>query len=349
MADDDSPPQMPLFGEAPPSFKPRKDRVLAERVERERAESAAIAARLPATVRFGTSSWSFPGWAGIVYSRRASASELAREGLVEYSRHPLLTTVGIDRGFYAPIPAEDLRRYAAQLPAGFPCCTKAPESVTGALRSGPAGGRGPNPGFLDPRVFEEEMLAPFREAFLEHTGPFILQFPPARRAEHGSGTSPAEFAQRLDAFLGAVPRDFSYAVELREERLLTDEYRRVLSRHGTAHVYNAATAMPMPAAQAERVPVAGAPFAVVRLLLRPGTGYDERREEFLPFDRIVDPNPELRAQVVSLVRAALEQPERPVYVLVNNKAEGCAPATIRALAEQLARESPVAEPRTSRP
>jgi uncharacterized protein YecE (DUF72 family) len=194
------------------------------------------------------------------------------------------------------------------------------------------------------------MLAPFREAFFEHAGPFLLQFPPAPR---GSGASLAEFAERLDAFLGALPRDFSYAVELREERLLTDEYRRVLSRHGAAHVYNAATAMPMPAAQAERVPPAGAPFVVVRLLLRPGTGYDERREEFLPFDRIVDPNPELRAQVVSLVRGALERPETPVYVLVNNKAEGCAPATIRALAEMLAEPGDSTEPdgsiRTSRP
>jgi uncharacterized protein YecE (DUF72 family) len=357
MADDRDPAlQIPLFADGPaPARRPlgRVDRLLGERLERERAEAAAIAARLPKNVRFGTSSWSFPGWAGIVYPRRASASELAREGLLEYARHPLLTTVGIDRGFYAPIPAEDLRRYAEQLPPGFPCCTKAPESVTGIVRSEPGAARksrAPNPGFLDPRLFEQEMLAPFREAFAGHAGPFLLQLPPAPR---GSGLEPAELVERLDAFLEALPRDFSYAIELREERLVTDEYRRVLSRHGAAHVYNAATAMPMPEAQAARVPVTSAPFVVVRLLLRPGTGYDERREEFLPFDRIVDPNPELRAQVIELVRAALGRPETPVYVLVNNKAEGCAPATIRALAEMLADSEDSTEPdgsiRTSRP
>ena len=114
MADDRDPAiQIPLFTEGPaPARTPRAgrigrlDRLLSERLERERADAAAIAARLPKTVRFGTSSWSFPGWAGIVYPRRASASELAREGLLEYARHPLLTTVGIDRGFYAPIPAD---------------------------------------------------------------------------------------------------------------------------------------------------------------------------------------------------------------------------------------------------
>lgn len=327
--------QIPLFANDPPSSRPARPAAAAAsvlRLEREREEAAVIAARIPARVRFGTSSWSFPGWEGIVYPRRASASILAREGLVEYARHPLLRTVGIDRGFYASIPRDDLRRYAGQLPADFPCCAKAPESVTGFVRSGQAGasrGGTANASYLDPRVFEEEMLAPFRDAFRENTGPFLLQFPPAPR---GRGPSPREFAERLDRFLGELPREFSYAVELREPELLTGEYRRVLAGRGAAHVYNAATAMPEPGDQAERIPPDAAPFAVVRLLLKPGTSYGERREEFVPFDRIVDPDPGIRRQVVSIIRAAAE---RPVYVLVNNKAEGCAPKTIRAIAEML--------------
>ena len=63
-----------------------------------------VAASLPSTVRFGTSSWAFPGWRGIVYSRSQSQGELSREGLREYAQHPLLRTVGIDRSYYAPIP-----------------------------------------------------------------------------------------------------------------------------------------------------------------------------------------------------------------------------------------------------
>src|SRR5512132_1896736 len=126
------PNQLPLFGGPLAGSKEARRAPFAQRLEKELAECAAIAARVPENVRFGTSSWSFPGWAGIVYSRRASASELAKTGLIEYARHPLLGTVGIDRGFYARIPAEDLRRYAEQLPPGFPCCTKAPEAVTGA-------------------------------------------------------------------------------------------------------------------------------------------------------------------------------------------------------------------------
>ena len=329
--------QLDLFEPRPPA-RPRGPE--AARLENEHAEAARIAARLPAGVRFGTSSWSFPEWAGLVYSRAAKVGELAREGLFEYARHPLLTTVGIDRSYYAPIPAPDLLRYAEQLPPEFPCCAKAPEAVTSATRPSRSGGsRGePNPDYLNPRLFEDEMLGPFREVFREHTGPFILQFPPAPAAVR---PRPEDFAVALEKFLGALPRDFSYAVELRDPTLLTAAYRGALAAHGVAHVYNYVTAMPMPAKQAEAIPVNAASFAVIRLLLRPGTTYGERREEMMPFNRLTDVNVEMRNEVVSLVRTASEA-GIPVSVLVNNKAEGCSPLTIRDLAEMLAEPEPSA-------
>ena len=325
-------PQLDLF----PEPEPREPRRSPERdrIERSHAEAAEIAARLPPNVRFGTSTWSFPDWAGIVYSRRSSVTELAREGLAEYARHPLLTTVGIDRSYYAPIPREDLLRYAAQLPAGFPCCAKAPEVVTSAslpVRSKNAP-KGANPNFLNPQPFVDEMLAPFAEVFREHAGPFVFQFPPAPAS---LSPRPREFAEKLDRLLGALPRDFRYAVELRDASLLTPEYRGVLARHGAAHVLNYVTAMPMPAEQAETVPIESAPFAVMRLLLPPGTRYAERSQALKPFARLSDPDDDMRAQVVALARRAVAA-KIPVSVLVNNKAEGCAPLTIRALAELLA-------------
>jgi uncharacterized protein YecE (DUF72 family) len=321
--------QLDLFGA---SIRPSRDAADAERVEREREEAARIAARLPTNVFFGSSSWSFPGWRGIVYSRRATEGELAREGLAEYVKHPLLRTVGIDRSFYAPIPEGDLLRYARQLPPGFPCCAKAPAAVT-ARES--AGDRRANPDFLRPERFLEDVVSPFRSAFAGHAGPFILQFPPAG-PEHRS--RPA-FAGRLARFLEALPRDFRYAVELRDAALLTEEYRRALAESGAAHVYNYVTAMPMLEDQAAAIPLETAPFVVIRLLLAPGTRYDDRREEFAPFDRIVAPDLEMRRQVVDVARSASSL-GRDVFVLVNNKAEGCSPLTIRALAQLLADEDP---------
>src|SRR6476469_11065829 len=197
-------------------------------VERVHAEARGIAAQLPDDIRFGTSSWSFPGWKGIVYSGSVTASSIARDGLRQYARHPLLRTVGIDRSYYAPVPIEDLRRYAGQLPDGFRGCAKAPASVT-STTIGPSGSDTPNPDFMSVPRLVEELLLPFHVAFENHTGPFILEFPPFGRH---SRIAPAEFLARLDRFLGELPKDFQYAVELRDQRLLTDAYRRILARHG---------------------------------------------------------------------------------------------------------------------
>ena len=60
----------------------------------------------------GTSSWSFPGWEGLIYDQALPESKLSRLGLSAYSQHPLLNAVGIDRGFYSPMSR-------AQFPAYF--------------------------------------------------------------------------------------------------------------------------------------------------------------------------------------------------------------------------------------
>ena len=58
-----------------------------------------LAARLPRTMRLGTSTWNFPGWRGIIWSRGSGLTGLAENGLTAYSKNPLLRTVGLDRNF----------------------------------------------------------------------------------------------------------------------------------------------------------------------------------------------------------------------------------------------------------
>ncbi len=319
--------QLPLFELASPAPDDPSVAALAA----VHAEAAAIAAGLPPEIRFGTSSWSFPGWKGLVYSGAVTSSTIAKGGLREYARHPLLRTVGIDRSYYAPIPVEDLRRYADQLPDGFRCCTKAPAGVT-ALTLGPPGSGMVNPDFLSAGRLISELLEPFALAFSAHTGPFILEFPPFPRDRK---LEAEDFLARLDSFLERLPRDFEYAVELRDRRLLTPAYRAVLARHRVAHTYNYWSAMPPPSAQAAIVPLEDLPFTVVRLLLRPGTWYQDQRERFHPFNAIVEPDEAMRDAVVELSDRALTR-GRKVWVLVNNKAEGSSPLTIMALAQRLA-------------
>jgi hypothetical protein len=75
---------------------------------------------------------------------------------------------------------------------------------------------------------------------------------------------------------------------------------------------------------------------VLRLMLPPGSSYEARKKACAPFDRIVDVQSEMRRHAVDLVLRSLRA-GREVFVAVNNKAEGSAPLTIRALAEALVR------------
>ena len=332
------PDQIPLFESDPTPHSrvtrrtawPAKGSALDQRYERYRV----LAAGLPPALRMGTSSWSFPGWQGIVWGRKRAASMLAKDGLHEYALHPLLRTVGIDRSFYAPIPDEDLLRFADQLPDGYPCCAKAPAAVTSATIPG-LNRHHPNPHYLSAERFIAEMIEPFHRCFPRHTGPLILQFsPPPGTRTH----DPAVFIEGLDRLLEALPRECRYAVEVRDRWVLTDAYRAVLARHGAAHVYNYWSAMPMPGVQARTIPPEAQPFVMVRLLLKPGTWYEDQKQIFAPFDKLCDIDDQMRRDVLEIVRRAATGSQE-TFVLVNNKAEGSAPLTIEALAERFVAES----------
>jgi uncharacterized protein YecE (DUF72 family) len=323
--------QLSLFDLTPPS---RNDDAPAEADWP--ADVRALGERIPPGVRFGTSSWTFPGWAGLVYRKPRAQADLARDGLREYSRYPLFGTVGIDRSYYAPLSSEDLKRYAGQMPPGFPCCAKVPAMYASPVLPGSGHGSAavPNPDFLSPEGFIADVLQPFTLHFARHMGPFILEIPPV---PPDMRLDPQDFAERLARFLDALPRSCPISVELRDRRLITPTYTSVLNQNAAAHVLNYWSAMPLPGEQAALVDVAAAPFTVIRLLLRPGTRYEARRDSFRPFNRIVDPDDRLRRDVTRLITDASGR-QQPVYVLVNNKAEGSAPLTIRALAEQLVAE-----------
>jgi len=299
------------------------------------SELRALAAQLPQHVKFGTSTWTYDGWAGDVYRRSYRGAQPAKR-LEEYARYPLFGTVGIDSAFYDPPSVQVLTAYAQALPPGYPCVSKVWDRITAKrLNQDPrwgnlAGQR--NPDFLNAALFKEAVLAPYAEAFRDHAGAFVFEF----QAMHGKDLQPKLWAEELDQFLGALPRDFRYAVELRNAELLEPRHGAVLARHGVAHVFNSWTEMPSIGAQLELPWVFPADFTIARALLRPGRRYADAVKLFEPYDRIRDPQPELRADLVRLIELT-ERRRIETLVLVNNRLEGNAPGTIRALAQALAR------------
>ncbi|APR87218.1 Hypothetical protein A7982_12567 [Minicystis rosea] len=287
-----------------------------------------LAAQLPAWIHPGPSTWTFPGWEGIVYPTGVTKEELVDHGLGWAARFPLFRTVGIDRSYYAPIEEADLARYAKDLPAGYPCVMKAWSAVT--TLSDPRTGA-PNPRFFDAAALEQHVLRPVARVFRDHAGPIVLQMAPIhpRDLPH-----PDAFAERLDRFLGALPTALPYAVELRNRELLTGTYLDVLARHGVAHVLNLWERMPTIGRQLAIPNVLTAPFVVCRLSIPPGQRYEEQKAAFAPFNRIVKADETVRLDMAAVARACGER-RKKLFFVVNNKVEGSSPLTVRALIEHM--------------
>ena len=74
----------------------------------------------------------------------------------------------------------------------------------------------------------------------------------------------------------------------------------------------------------------------MRLLLKPGTWYEDQREIFRPFNRIVAARRHDAAPGGRRSRTRSLKRQKRVYMLVNNKAEGSSPLTVIELAKRLA-------------
>jgi uncharacterized protein YecE (DUF72 family) len=278
-------------------------------------------------VRFGASSWNYPGWGGLVYHRDYEGRGASARMLEEYAAFPLFRTVGIDSSFYAPPTEETFASYSKHLPPGFPCVSKVWNQLTvqtfsKAQDKARAGQR--NPDFLNPDLFLETVYEPYQRHFADHAGPFVFEFQAIGR---GSGLTAESFATRLDEFFSALPREGQYAVEIRNEEFLTPMYFAVLREHGVAHVFNSWTRMPPIGDQLDLPGAVSGPFIVARALLQPGRTYDEAVDAFAPYDRIQDPSPPLRQDLLRLIETAVHT-RIPAYLLVNNRAEGSAPLTV---------------------
>ena len=288
-------------------------------------------------IRFGTSTWTYEGWQGQVYTKTYAKRTFARECLGEYCQYhyqgePLFRTVGNDSTFYRPPTANQLRHYLSQIPEDFEMCFKVWEEITipQFARRGRYGAKAGqlNPRFLDATLFKDLVLTPYREAnFHPHTGPFLFEF-----QRHGMSTE--EFCARLDTFFSQLPTDFRYAVEIRNAGLVGPEYRTTLEKHGVAHVYNHWSDMPPLTEQYQRLERFTAPFTVLRLLTPLKMSYEAAKKRAEPYDKIVGELPEMRRDTVDLVKKAILE-NRRAYVIVNNRSEGNAPLTIQALMKAL--------------
>lgn len=293
----------------------------------------AFAASLNNRLFLGTSSWSFPGWSGLIYGVPTGKANLSQLGLTAYAQHPLLRSVGVDSGFYAPLNAARLQHWAAQVPEQFRFVVKAPALVTDRYRRA-ARGRpiASNPNFLNPSLAAEIAVQPYQEGLGGKAGILLWQFPPLSGPDQ---IAPRPFAEALYRFLIRLPKGPTYAVELRDSSHLTRDLAAALHHAGAIPALALHPRLP-PLRQQLRLFAAyrGEGPLLVRWLLRRNRCYDEARSHYAPFDQLREPDPETRTQLAEVISDALQQ-QRGVFVIANNKAEGSAPLSLIALARLL--------------
>ncbi|MFZ5519281.1 MAG: DUF72 domain-containing protein [Candidatus Zhuqueibacterota bacterium] len=284
-------------------------------------------------VRFGTSSWAYEEWKGNVYFKDYDESNFKKDCLTEYAADRRFSTVGMDLFFYQPPTASLLTHYANQLPQGFKTCSKVWQELTIYRYAHQAnlGARKDqvNDRFLDPKLFTETVLRPYRTAFLDHTGPFIFEFQYIKKSDLPFDA----FVEKLDAFFAELPGDFSYSVEIRNKDFLKPAYFNVLKKHNVAHVFNHWSYMPPLAEQMKRDAFT-ADFVVARILTPIGMSYQETQKKFGSFDRIIERQPQMRKDLMRLIEISVRN-RKLLYLLINNRIEGSAPETITELLEML--------------
>jgi uncharacterized protein YecE (DUF72 family) len=290
----------------------------------------------------GTSSWTFPGWRGLVWDQRVYGdSDLSRHGLVAYAAHPLFRTVSLDRAFYRAVDVATYARLARQVPDDFRFVVKAPAEITDATLRAPDSALplAANANFLDPERTLDLAVRPAVAGLGPKFGVLVFQLSPL--STHWL-RHPQALLDKLDvlwrAITPALPPGTRAALELRDARALSQPLLNLLEEHGVRYCIGLHDRMPPMNAQAVALRETGPGDLVCRWNLHQGLRYAQAKQQWAPFDRLQAPDVESREALAHAVVAALADGYR-AFVTINNKAEGSAPLSVIELARSILRQA----------
>ena len=300
-----------------------------------KSRAAELAAR---GVFIGTSSWKYEGWLGQLYTPeryeyrgKVAKTRLQRECLGEYAG--VFKTVCVDAAYYDFPRREYLQKLAEAVPDDFQFGLKVTDAITIKKfpqhdRFGAKAGQ-PNKDFLNADLFGTAFLRPC-EDIRAKIGVLMFEFSRFWPSDYEHGR---DFVGDLAGFLGKLPKGWPYAIELRNQHWLREEYFGCLARHTVTHVFNSWEAMP-PVSEQMAMPGSrtNPQLVAARFLLKPGRRYEEAVKSFQPYDKVKEANPDARAAGRELIAEGKSTaPERKTFIYVNNRMEGNALETIAAM------------------
>lgn len=272
-------------------------------------------------IEFGTCSWNYDSWIGLVYSKKASYSAAY---LKEYSTK--YNTVEVDSWFYKLPSLDDVAEYRALTPDSFTFSCKLTEtlSLTHERSRDKSAPLQTNTNFLSPEVYRQ-----YLEATHElHDRIFIaeLEFEYLNKQKMSGLDS---FMKCLEGFVTTLEKEgirntLPLGVECRNSNYLKREYFQFLKDHGLSHVFSEKQYLPHIYELYTQFGDLIGDRVAVRLLGGDRKEIEERTKG--NWNDIVDPKEDL-VEVAGMLRD-LAKGSRLVKVYLNNHYEGSAPKSI---------------------
>ena len=186
-------------------------------------------------LHIGTCSWKYDSWRGLVYSENPQLNYLQ-----EYATH--YSTVEIDQWFWSlhgvgKTSLPDLRtveEYASAVPNDFIFSIKVPNSITLTHFYRKSKNE---PLVANPHFFSNTLFTEFLErlhAVKSQLGPLMFQFEYLNKQKMESQTV---FFEKLTDFINKCPREFIYAVEIRNPNYINENYFNFLNQFKLQHVF----------------------------------------------------------------------------------------------------------------
>jgi uncharacterized protein YecE (DUF72 family) len=273
-----------------------------------------------AEIRFGTCSWKYDSWKGIIYPYQEKINYLE-----EYAKN--YNSVEVDQWFWSlfdkvVLPAENVvNNYASSVPDDFLFTIKVPNSLT--LTHYYKQNK-KNPFFLSNDLFEQFLVS--IEPLLEKTGMLMFQFEYMNKQK-----MPAlnEFMTLFRRFCEALPSDIPpIGVEIRNPNFINENWFSFLCDLKITNVFLEGYFMPPVTEIYKRYKKYISGSSVIRLHGPDRSGIEEQSNN--NWSKIYINREESLRFIAGFIKD-LQERTSMIYVNVNNHYEGCAPETITRL------------------
>jgi uncharacterized protein YecE (DUF72 family) len=210
----------------------------------------------------GTVAWAKQDWVGSFYPKNLAPAAF----LETYARS--FRTVEVDATFYRIPPRSMVTGWRDRSPKGFVFAAKVPRVITQTK-------------VLANCSSEFSLFLKNMEPLEDKLGPLLLQFPYFNK---NTFASREQFDKILRPFLSALPKDFRFAIEVRNKNWITWDFVELLREHSVGFVLLDQAWMPRIDTLAQALDLVTSDFCYVRFM-GDRKGLEQRTQKF---DEIIE-------------------------------------------------------------